>query len=79
MSTLHDSINKGTFKRYDLKLSSGKILLPLEMRFEPKEDITAFELAMCITYINRSHGVMPFEIDISQNHFRHFKIIDHNK
>ncbi len=55
------------------------LMLPLEMRWQPQEDITTYELAMCLPYLIRSHAVMPFEVDQSLPHFRHFKIIDHNK
>ncbi len=54
------------------------IILPLEMIWQPKEDITTYELAMCLPYIFRPHSVMPFEVDKSLPHFRHFKITDHN-
>ena len=56
-----------------------KIMLPLEMRWQPKEDITAYELAKCLPYLLRHNGIMPYEIDKIENHFRHFDIIDHNR
>ena len=56
----------------------NKILLPLELIWEPKEDITAFELALCLPYFYRG-GIMPYEINQNDVHMRHFKIIDHNK
>lgn len=55
-----------------------KIAQPIQMIWKPKEDITAYELALCISYIGR-FNVMPYEIDQSLPHFRHFKIIDPNK
>lgn len=58
-------------------ISTGiTFMTPLEMSFEPKEDITAYELAQCMKYFYRQ--VMPYEIDQSLPLFRHFKIIDHN-
>ncbi len=51
--------------------------LPLEMDWQPKEDITAYELALCVPYLYRS--VKPYEVDTTLNHFRHFKITDKNK
>lgn len=54
-------------------------ILPLELIWQPKEDITTYELALCIPYINRQHGVMPYQINELEPHFRHFKIINHNK
>jgi hypothetical protein len=58
--------------------STFKITMPLEMIWQPKEDITTYELAMCLQYFFRHHGVMPYEVDKSLPHFRHFKITDHN-
>jgi len=54
------------------------IVQPLEMRWQPKEDITTYELAKCLPYIFRLHSTMPYEINKSEKHFRHFLIIDHN-
>lgn len=56
-----------------------KFLLPLEMRWQPKEDITTYELAKCLPYLLRFNGTMPYEIDKTEIHFRHFDIIDHNR
>lgn len=55
------------------------IIVPLEIYWEPKEDITTYELAMCIPFFNRKYPPMPYEVDISLPHLRHFRIIDHNK
>lgn len=50
--------------------------LPLEVIFEPKEDITVFELALCLQY----HGRQLYHYEsIDTRVERHFKIIDHNK
>lgn len=57
----------------------SRFLMPLEMRWQPKEDITAYELAKCLPYLLRNSYVMPFEIDTNENHFRHFVINDPNK
>lgn len=54
------------------------IQLPLEMKWNPKEDITTFELALCIPYLLREVYVMEYEVDLTQPHFRHFEIINHN-
>jgi hypothetical protein len=56
-----------------------KFITPLEMRWKPKEDITTYELANCLPYLFRVNRVMPYEIDKTENHFRHFEIIDHNR
>lgn len=55
-----------------------RIILPVTMHWKPKEDITTYELALCLSYFNRT-SVMPYEIDYSQPHMRHFEIIDPNK
>jgi hypothetical protein len=57
---------------------SIQFVQPIQMSWKPKEDITAYELALCIPYIIR-FNIMPYEIDQSLPHFRHFKIIDPNK
>jgi len=61
------------------QLGFARGLQPLEMRWQPQEDITTYELAMCLPYLIRQYPVMPYEVDQSLPHFRHFKIIDHNK
>lgn len=71
-------------KNNNLFVNSGtvfKSILPLEMRWRPKEDITTYELAKCLPYLLRHgyDGVMPYEIDQTEEHFRHFEIIDHNQ
>ena len=48
------------------------------MKWKPKEDITTYELALCLPYFMR-FNIMPWEIDQSLPHFRHFEIIDPNK
>ena len=62
----------------DVSTSTFRITLPLEMIWQPKEDITTYELAMCLPYFFRHSGFMPYEIDKSLPHFRHFKITDYN-
>lgn len=56
-----------------------KFSIPLEMRWQPKEDITTYELAKCLPYLFRYNGTFPNEIDKNESHFRHFDIIDHNR
>lgn len=55
-----------------------KLTIPLEMEWQPKEDITTYELALCMQYLVRHRAVMPYEVDMELTHFRHFKITDHN-
>lgn len=59
--------------------TATKLILPLEMRWQPKEDITTYELAKCLPYLLRVNSIMPYVIDKTENHFRHFEIIDHNR
>jgi hypothetical protein len=58
--------------------NTTNIVQPLEMRWQPKEDITTYELAKCLPYLLRQYNTMPYEINKLENHFRHFEIIDHN-
>jgi hypothetical protein len=57
---------------------STKLLLPLQMIWMPMEDITTYELALCMPYLLGKHLFMPYNIDTTLPHFRHFKIIDPN-
>jgi len=84
----HENLNTEETTNSDLGAVSSSIflntgtgnqfILPLEMIWEPKEDITTYELAKCLPYLLRYHGVMPYEVDKSLPHFRHFNIIDYN-
>ena len=56
-----------------------RFITPLEMRWKPKEDITTYELAKCLPYLIRYNAIMPYEIDKTEVHFRHFEIIDLNR
>ena len=58
--------------------NNNKLILPLQMVWEPKNDITTLELALCIPYLLRKCHVMPYEVNKTERHFRHFKITDHN-
>lgn len=62
----------------DVSTSTFRVTLPLEMIWQPKEDITTYELALCMPYLVRHTPVMPYEVDTNEKHFRHFKITDHN-
>lgn len=59
--------------------NSGRLTLPLEMKWKPKEDITTYELAFCMKYLCRNTSVMPYEIDVNAKYLRHFEINDPNK
>jgi hypothetical protein len=58
--------------------TGSQILMPLQMEWQPKEDITIYELALCMQYLVRYSAVMPYEVDTNDKHLRHFKITDHN-
>ena len=86
MKTEFDNTENKALNKTDVSSSlfvntgtSMKFITPLEMRWKPKEDITTYELAKCLPYLIRYSSVMPYEIDKSENHFRHFEIIDHNR
>lgn len=53
---------------------------PLNITWNPQEDITTFELAQCMPLLYRiySYPVMPYEINESEPIMRHFKIINSN-
>lgn len=48
---------------------------PLEMTFEPKEDITAYELAMCLRMV----GQRFYTVDMEPTWMRHWIVVDPNK
>ena len=63
---------------YTVLGTGSKILMPLQMEWQPKEDITTYELALCMPYLVRHNAVIPYEVDANDKHLRHFKITDHN-
>ena len=60
------------------KIREIRIVQPLQMTWDPIEDITAYELAKCLPFILRSRVVMPSEVDKNAPEMRHFKIVDPN-
>ena len=58
--------------------SSMKFIHPLSMIWKPKEDISTYELAVCLPYLLRHTHIMPYEVDKNETHMRHFEIIDPN-
>ena len=58
--------------------NTNKMVLPLQLEWVPKEDITTYELAQCMPYLFRS--VMPYEIsdEDKKGFLRHFRITDNN-
>lgn len=42
--------------------------------WNPKEDITTYELALCIPFINRGGQIYEHEIDNTKSFFKHFDI-----
>lgn len=79
MGTEDKKQENGSNESYTVLGAGLKLLIPLQMEWQPKEDITTYELAMCLPYFFRTHGVMPYEVDMELKHFRHFKITNHNK
>lgn len=55
------------------------IQLPLDLEWNPQEDITTYELAQCIPLLFRHTAVMPYEVDKDAPYMRHFKITDLNR
>ena len=62
----------------NINSTTNILLRPLRMVWKPKEDITTYELAMCLPYLLRQTFVMPYEIDKAEPHMRHFEIHDPN-
>jgi len=58
-------------------LEQAPAIKPLEMRFNPQEDITAYELAMCLPHL--FYHTMPHQVDHSKSYLRNFLITDPNE
>lgn len=78
MSTEKSNKESNSNELYTVLGTGSKILTPLQMEWQPKEDITTYELALCMQYLVRHSAVMPYEVDTNDKHLRHFKITDHN-
>ena len=50
----------------------------LDLRWDPKEDITTFELAQCLPFLLRPMAVMPHEFDKDAEYARHWHVFDPN-
>ena len=73
--------DKKAFNMDNVSISTAgtcKLIMPLNMTWKPKLDITAHELALCLPYLFRHTFVMPYEIDKDEPHMRHFEIHDPN-
>ena len=70
------------FETITLNPTTFKPLVPINIKWNPKEDITTHELALCLPLVIRgslgSISIMPYEIDKSQPYMRHFEIHDPN-
>ena len=83
-----NKMNKETSSSQDKKTQSiisinnssviTKTIIPLQVIWKPKEDISTYELALCLPYLLRLAYIMPYEINISEIHMRHFEINDPN-
>lgn len=54
---------------------------PLNISWNPQEDITTFELALCMPLLLRITSIYPVlenEINMSEPFMRHFKVINPN-
>ena len=78
MSTKKSKQENKSNELYTVLATGSKLLMPLQMEWQPKEDITTYELALCMPYLVRHNAVMPYEVDTNDKHLRHFKITDHN-
>lgn len=61
------------------KKGTGKIIQPCSYRWDPKEDITTYELAQAVPYLIGDGLFLPGQYDLSQSFWRHFKIHDPNQ
>ena len=78
MSTENNDQEIKSNELYTVLGTGSKFLMPLQMEWQPKEDITTYELALCMQYLVRHSAVMPYEVDTNDKHLRHFKITNHN-
>ena len=78
MDTENSNQESKSNELYTVLGTGSKLIMPLQMEWQPKEDITTYELALCMQYLLRPSGVMPYEVDLSDKHLRHFKITNHN-
>lgn len=60
------------------KIREVRIIQPLQLTWEPKEDITTYELAKCINILLMPRPIMPGFIDKYAPEMRNFKIVDPN-
>jgi|TARA_Y100000310_G_scaffold90528_1_gene87797 hypothetical protein len=66
---------------YSIK-ESVNVNKPLQVFFNPKEDITAYELALCLKLMREKQMVYDTDIDLNQrftSYLRHFDITNPNE
>jgi len=61
------------------EFKSTQVLVPLDITWDPKEDITTFELAKAIPLLTSNGYIFPNQLNMKESYLRHFKIIDPNK
>lgn len=66
------------FEASSSTITTSRLILPVRMTWKPKEDITTYELAMCLPYLLRHTSVMPYEVNKDEAHMRNFEIHDPN-
>lgn len=69
---------KGENEVYTIFSGSTRLIMPLIIEWQPKEDITTYEIALSMPYLLTSR-IMPYQVDLDLPHFRHFKITDPNQ
>lgn len=55
-----------------------KMVQPLQLTWDPKEDITTYELAKCMPFLLDHRSIMPYLVNKNAPEMRHFKIVDPN-
>ena len=66
MSTKKSSKESNSNELYTVLGTDSKILMPLQMEWQPKEDITTYELALCMQYLVRHAALCVLGFSISQ-------------
>ena len=59
------------------RIRKTAITMPLGLTWSPKEDITTYELALSLHFLNRL--VMPYEFSKNAPYARHFEVHDPNQ
>ena len=65
-------------ERIDNIATRMQAIQPLRLSWNPKEDITTYELALCLEFLTFNRFVMPYDFDKDAPYARHFEMYDPN-